>query len=287
MKMMNNFLCGLFIVLVFFNFSCAGSNKVIETDKLDETILEGVTYLNGRLPHKNKLVVVNIKSEYPQLSDYIIDSLIENIVNDRYFSVVDRQQLDAIRKELDFQLSGEVSDETAQSLGKMLGAQTIISGSVTLVGQFYRLSLQAIKVETTEVQAQFNRNIPDGPIISALTEKKISMSARQSNNQSRTPDEEIAPGLTGVITNGKYTGTTWSDGLNPPSTIIFGNNSLKLTGYYWGNLTGKIYESNLYSNQIQIWTSKSNNQSFELIEYWDGRLIVQGQKPHFFSELAR
>jgi len=43
----------------------------------------------------------------------------------------------------------------------------------------------------------------------------------------------------------------------------------------------------LYSNQIQIWTSKGKNEGFELIEYWDGRLIVQGQKPHFFTEVKQ
>jgi hypothetical protein len=142
-------------------------------------------------------------------------------------------------------------------------------------------------VETAGVQSQFNRNIPDGPVISALTVKNTLPTEKQNNNQAKTSNEEIMPGLTGEITNGKYTGTVWSDGLNPPSTIIFGNNSLKLTGYYWGNLTGKIYESNLYSNQIQIWTSKNKNEGFELIEYWDGRLIVQGQNPHFFSEVKQ
>jgi hypothetical protein len=188
---------------------------------------------------------------------------------------------------LDFQLSGEVSDETAQSIGKMLGAQTVISGNIATVGNFYRLGIRAIKVETAEIQGQINSNIPDGPIISALTGNKNSTVARQNDNQAKKSEEEVMPGLIGEITNGKYTGTTWSDGQNPPSTIIFGNNSLKLTGYYWGNLTGKIYESNLYSNQIQVWTSKSKNEGFELMEYWDGRLIVQGQKPHFFSEVTR
>jgi hypothetical protein len=290
--MNRKFLCEMLVALMtlFLYFGCASSNKnttTIQTDKLDETIVDAVTYLNGKLPKGSKILVLNIKSEYLQLSDYIIDGLVENIVNGGLFSVVDRQQLDTIRNELNFQTSGEVSDETAQSIGKIVGAQIIISGNIAIVGNFYRLGIRAIRVETAEVQGQFNRNIPDGPVISALTGKKISSTDSQNNNQTKTSDEEVWPGLTGEITNGKYTGTTWSDGLNPPSTIIFGNNSLKLTGYYWGNLTGKIYESNLYSNQIQIWTSKSKNEGFELIEYWDGRLIVQGQKPHFFTEVKK
>jgi hypothetical protein len=283
---------GILVVFIplYFCFACASSGKspnTIEKDKLDETIRDVITYLNGKLPEKSKILVLNIKSEYPQLSDYIIDGLIGNIVNDSLFSVVDRHQLEAIKEELNFQLSGDVADDTAQSVGKMVGAQTIILGSVSMIGDFYRLGIRAIKVETAEVQGQFNHNIPDGPIISALTGKKNLTGSRQNNNQTNIPNEEIMPGLTGEVTNGKYTGTTWSDGLNPPSTIIFGNNSLKLTGYYWGNMTGKIYESNIYSNQMQVWISKSKNESFELIEYWDGRLIVQGQKPHFFSEVEQ
>jgi len=43
--------------------------------------------------------------------------------------VVDRQQLDLIRAELNFQMSGEVSDESAQSIGQMLGVQSIMSGT--------------------------------------------------------------------------------------------------------------------------------------------------------------
>jgi hypothetical protein len=40
--------------------------------------------------------------------------------------MVDQQRLNAIRAELDFQMSGEVDDDTAQELGRMAGAQIIV-----------------------------------------------------------------------------------------------------------------------------------------------------------------
>jgi hypothetical protein len=286
-----------FVILIHFCFGCVssniGTNTSVSVLNIDETIEDVSSYLNNRLPKGNRILVLNIKSDYPQLSEYIIDSLIENIINDGLLTVVDRQQLTEIRNELYFQSSGEVSDETAQSIGYMVGAQTIISGNIAPMGNFYRLGISAISVESAEVQGQINRNISDGPIISALIGKKTSMENNSNSSDQNTkqkeniPEEEIMPGLIGEITNGNYAGTTWSDGLTPPSTIIFGNNSLKLTGFYWGNLTGKIYESNLYINQIQVWISKSKNEGFEMIKYWDGRLIVQGQKPHFFSEVKQ
>jgi hypothetical protein len=144
------------------------AQSVGPADELDAAIRAASDYLNQRLPKGNKLVVLNVQSEFPALSEYIIDELIANTVNDRVFSVVDRQQLNTIRAELEFHASGEVSDESAQSIGQMLGAQSIISGAVSRIGDLYRLRVRALSVQSAQIEGQFNRNIPDGPTIAAL-----------------------------------------------------------------------------------------------------------------------
>jgi hypothetical protein len=111
---------------------------------------------------------INISGGYPDLSDYILSDLSKHAVNDGVFSVVDRAQLDAVRAELNFSWSGEVDDSSAQEIGKMLGAQTIVSGSVRKIGALYRLDIRAIAVQTAEVQGQWNKNIPNGATIAAL-----------------------------------------------------------------------------------------------------------------------
>jgi hypothetical protein len=141
-------------------------------DELDAAIRETSDYLNKQLPKGNKLVILNFQSEYPALSEYVIDELIANTVNDRVFSVVDRQQLNSIRAELDFQMSGEVDDNTAQALGRMAGAQIIVSGAVSRIGNLYRLRVRALSVESARIEGQFNRNIPDGPTIAALAQSQ-------------------------------------------------------------------------------------------------------------------
>jgi hypothetical protein len=75
------------------------------------------------------------------------------LVNNRSLVVVERNQLNIIRQEEDLQMSGEVSDETAQRIGHKLGAQTIISGSFVQIGSQYRMRIRAISVETAQVQA--------------------------------------------------------------------------------------------------------------------------------------
>ena len=66
--------------------------------------------------------------------------------------VVDRDNLDMLRQEMNFQLSGEVSDESAVSIGRILGAQTIIFIAVVSSEEGYRLRLRAIAVETAAIQ---------------------------------------------------------------------------------------------------------------------------------------
>ncbi len=69
-------------------------------------------------------------------------------------------------------MSGEVDDKTAQALGRMAGAQMIISGAVSQVGDLYRLRIRALSVQSAEIVGQFNRNIPDNPTVTALVNSK-------------------------------------------------------------------------------------------------------------------
>jgi len=128
-------------------------------DSLDVEIRATSDYLNGRLSKGIKIVFLNFQSNCPAVSEYIIDGLIENTVNDGMLTAVDRQNLALIQQEINFQFSGEVSDESAQEIGKKLGAQTIVSGAITPLGSSYRLRVRAISVQSAEIQGQINRDI--------------------------------------------------------------------------------------------------------------------------------
>jgi tetratricopeptide (TPR) repeat protein len=53
-----------------------------------------------------------------------------------------------VYKELGFQMSGDVSDESAQSIGKFLGARYVITGQLVDTGGRHRYRLSGINVET-------------------------------------------------------------------------------------------------------------------------------------------
>jgi hypothetical protein len=157
-------LCGFFS-------ACGSSPATVSAppDELDAAIRAASDYLNDKVPKGSKAVFLNIKSDYPDLSEHLLSALSENAVNDGVFSVVDRQQLDTIRAEQNFQYSDEVDDETAQSLGRLAGAQIIVSGTVSRVGDLYRLQIRTLSVQTAKITGQFNQDILDGPTVSALS----------------------------------------------------------------------------------------------------------------------
>ena len=137
-------------------------------DELDVAIRETSDYLNGRIPAGSKIVILNIQSDSAKLSDYIAEELIANTVNDDILAIVDREQLDIIRAEQHFQLSSEVDDATALSIGRFLSAHTIVSGKISVMVDNYRLTVRALNVQTTQVQGQYNRNIFESRMLNNL-----------------------------------------------------------------------------------------------------------------------
>jgi TolB-like protein len=112
---------------------------------------DSARYLVEKIPAKSKVLVLNFSAAQSELSAYILDAISARLVNDSDFTVVDRRDLGVIRQELKFQMSGEVSDNTAVSIGKKLGAQSIVSGSIEPLGGRYRFTIRAIEVETVRV----------------------------------------------------------------------------------------------------------------------------------------
>ena len=138
-------------------------------DQLDDVVRKGSDYIISTLPLKTRIGVVNMNSPSVNLSYYVIDSVIMHLVNNGNFVVIERSELDAIQREQKYQLSGEVSDETAVSIGKQLGTQMIITGSILPFGSDYSLRLKITDVQTTQI---IGTNIytvkPDSVLLSLL-----------------------------------------------------------------------------------------------------------------------
>ena len=98
-----------------------------------------------------KIAIVNISSSDREQSVFVAGELEYILVRNR-FTIVDRSELDRIRKEQNFQLSGDVDDNQIVSIGKFAGAGLVITGSITGSGSMRRLRLRVLDTQSAELR---------------------------------------------------------------------------------------------------------------------------------------
>jgi hypothetical protein len=135
---------------------------------LDAAIKEATVQMGENLPGGTKVALVSVASSSAQFSEYVISRLEAALVSDKKLVVVDRANLDKIREEQGFQASGEVDDDSAKSIGKLLGAGAIVTGGFTDLGDVYSLALKAINIETATVAVSYPADIAKSTRIETL-----------------------------------------------------------------------------------------------------------------------
>jgi len=163
------------IPVIILMFGCTGSAKPAENVMvnstlltLDQAIAEAAIRIDERIPAGSKIAPLNFNSPHDRFSDYVLEELTANLVESRKLTVVDRREIDLIRNEVDFQFSGEVRDDSMQEIGRMLGAQSIISGNFTDMGGFIRIMIRVLNVQNASVEVQYRANVVSDMITTAL-----------------------------------------------------------------------------------------------------------------------
>jgi hypothetical protein len=124
------------------------------TQKIDDAVKAAASVLIDDLPKGCRAAVVNISGPDYDEALFIRDELEYQLAAARKFVLVERSKLDAIRTEQNFQLSGDVSDASAVSIGNLSGADIVITGAVTGSGATRRLTIKALNVETGQIAVQ-------------------------------------------------------------------------------------------------------------------------------------
>jgi hypothetical protein len=152
------------VAIFIMSLSCGG----LQAQTFDDAIKNVALDLSDRLDDGSTVAVINFQSGSTRLTNYAIDELNNAIVNIGKLRPVERRGLDAVRNELRFNMSGEVSDESAQSIGRMLGARSIIMGSIEIIGSMYKIHFQAIATETATIQYTFSEDIRNDRVLESL-----------------------------------------------------------------------------------------------------------------------
>jgi TolB-like protein len=163
----NAFLLSVLLMMSIGSVAFAGGGKE-QGKSLDTAIAEAAAQIEAEIEQGAKVAPFSFNSPADQFSEYVLDELSADLVMGKKLVIVDRANLDSIRSELDFNLSGEVDDKAAQEAGRMLGAQVIVTGSLTSIGNTYRLALRAITVESAEVVVLYRSDIANDSRVKAL-----------------------------------------------------------------------------------------------------------------------
>ena len=90
--------------------------------------------------------LVNDDQSVSKLGRYIADKLTPYFSSSEQFSVLERALLDKVIAEQQFQVSSFVDESSTQAFGKLLGAETIISGSVSELNDVFYINAKVVGV---------------------------------------------------------------------------------------------------------------------------------------------
>lgn len=146
-------------------FLCLFSAAFAKEPTLDESIEKAAQQLSASIDGNVKaLAVLDVRCSSPALSDYIVTTLNYYLSTDLQRTAIvvrDEYSRSLVQKEFDYQLSGFVSDETAQSICNALGADSIVLGSMEQVSDGWLLSLRAMTLETQKVLVAWRGKISE------------------------------------------------------------------------------------------------------------------------------
>ena len=152
----------IFIILfVLMIFNCSSVQSV---DEIVEEVSWDTVYI---FPEDSTAILsvyyFTMGGNKTEISDYLINAITSEIANaiadeERNIKVVSREKLDILIDELSFQMTDFVDRKTQVTIGKQLGADVIITGTITEIEDYYKLIVQVIEVESGIVLGGFTKS---------------------------------------------------------------------------------------------------------------------------------
>jgi tetratricopeptide (TPR) repeat protein len=182
--------------------ACASSGGTGGGLSLEEAVELSAAAVAEKLPPGTRVAIVGFEAEHQNLAAYIMDELAGALV-DGSLEVADRNNLAYVFKELNFQMSGHVDDESAAGVGKFLGAAYVITGQLVNTGNAYRYRVNAITVETAKHEVSERHNVRNDRaarnLVAALQKTKLVSRTASYGAASPGAPESPAPASAGTF----------------------------------------------------------------------------------------
>ena len=161
-KLQNSRAAAAALAVVFF----IAGNAALSAQALNTAIKSMSEEIARSVPQDSAIAILGVDAPAQNLSNYIVNELTGALIRagrGNNLSIVDRQETDQIRAELNFQESGEVSEESAQMMGQTLGASAILTGTMLHAGgDAWQLTFRVIAIDTRRLLSLSGRKMGVG-----------------------------------------------------------------------------------------------------------------------------
>jgi len=173
MKRPLSLLTAIFLMTFFSNYAPAAANLEEATSELAAQISKNILSSS-----KNKIAVIeftNLDGSITALGQFLAEELITKLftIGGGKFEVVERSQLQKVFSELGFHITGAVDENTIKKLGKVLGVEAIVTGTVTDLENTIKINARMISTETAKVIAVAATDVPKSRTVSKLMETRL------------------------------------------------------------------------------------------------------------------
>ena len=190
-------------VLAMITAAVCLSSTTLEATGLEEGIKELATQILSTMKSSDtkKIAVVeftDLNGRESVLGQFIAEELVTQMfmVAPGQFDVVERSQLKKIMAEQKLGSTGLFDPETIAAVGKMLGIQAIVTGSIADLGTDVRINARLIAMDTAKVFAAAAAKVPkQGPIEELLRQAGLQPAygppvggGKEAGRQQQRPD---------------------------------------------------------------------------------------------------
>lgn len=186
----------LFFGLLFFAFILFISTTSHAFDKsLDQGLDEIAQKVTKSIPAGAKKTVAvmdfnSIEGGVTVFGRFIGEELITKLFESERFKVIERSLLEKALEELKFNTSDLVDPSVAKQLGKVVGADAIVTGTLSDLGQSVKINARVIMVESGEVIGAAGAQIIKDASVVNMMKKVVSKSKVKSINNTNMDSEQ-------------------------------------------------------------------------------------------------
>jgi len=166
----------ILIVLLMISNSCT-TKSVKDNDNIEKEIQTGLKDLSKKLitiyqennakASKRKLAIitfVNENTDQSILGKYISNNMQTYMFNPKLFSLLERERIDSMLNEFEFNESGLINSLDSKKIGQMTGADLILVGTISIKETskkipYFVITCRLVELETGEILAIETKNI--------------------------------------------------------------------------------------------------------------------------------